>query len=134
MTVGERIKKMREALGITQTELASQTRISKQNLYKYENNIITNIPSDKIEIIAKKLGTTPAILMGWNTPNETTSSKETTSSDGFYSSNDDTDKRIRLLARHIDEIPLEHRERILNNFENTLSMYLDAMGINVSEE
>lgn len=68
MNKGERIKKAREKCGISQTELAKLIGISKQNLYKYENSIITNIPSDKIEAIADKLGTTPAYLMGWDTP------------------------------------------------------------------
>lgn len=66
MTVGDRIKKYRELRGFSnQTEFAAQCGISKQSLYKYENNIITNIPSDKIEIIAKKLDVSPADLMGW---------------------------------------------------------------------
>ena len=51
MTIGDRIKKQRELLGISQVELAEKMKVSKQTLYKYENNIITNIPSDKIEII-----------------------------------------------------------------------------------
>lgn len=66
MTVGERIKHTREQKGITQIELANACNITKQNLYKYENNIITNIPSDKIEIIATKLSVTPSYLMGWS--------------------------------------------------------------------
>ena len=65
MTIGERIKKARETKGISQTELANAVKISKQNLYKYENNIITNIPSDKIEAIAYYLEVSPAFLMGW---------------------------------------------------------------------
>ena len=39
-TVG---KKAREAKGISQTDLANAVKVSKQSLYKYENNIITNI-------------------------------------------------------------------------------------------
>lgn len=65
MTVGERIKKAREERNISQTELANAVNLSKQNLYKYENNIITNIPSDKIEAIAKYLEISPVHLMGW---------------------------------------------------------------------
>ena len=72
MTVGERIKKAREEKNISQTELANAVNLSKQNLYKYENNIITNIPSDKIEAIAKYLEISPAYLMGW--VNKTTAS------------------------------------------------------------
>ena len=67
MTVGERIKQIREKKGISQIDLANSVKISKQNLYKYENNIITNIPSDKIEAIAKRLNVSPAYLMGWET-------------------------------------------------------------------
>lgn len=66
MKIGDRIKHRREELGIAQTWLAEQIGTSKQNLYKYENGIIANIPSDKIEAIAKALHTTPAYLMGWN--------------------------------------------------------------------
>ena len=53
MTVGERIKTLRERAGISQIDFATKINISKQNLYKYENNIITNIPSDKIEVCCK---------------------------------------------------------------------------------
>lgn len=65
MTIGDRIKKQRELLGISQVELAEKIKVSKQTLYKYENNIITNIPSDKIEIIGKVLEVSPSYLMGW---------------------------------------------------------------------
>ncbi len=66
MTIGERIKSIREAKNIGQTELANATGISKQSIYKYENNIITNIPSDKIEAISSYLCVSPAALMGWD--------------------------------------------------------------------
>lgn len=66
MTVGDRIRMKREELGISQTELAEKIRVSKQTLYKYEKNIITNIPSDKIMKISEVLGVSEAYLMGWN--------------------------------------------------------------------
>jgi repressor LexA len=65
VTIGDRIRNQRELMGITQTDLANKVKISKQTLHKYEKNIITNIPSDKIEEIAKILNVTPAYLMGW---------------------------------------------------------------------
>lgn len=67
MTKGERIKRLRDALGMSQVSLADKINVSKQTLYKYENDIITNIPSDKVEEMADVLGTTPAYIMGWNT-------------------------------------------------------------------
>lgn len=66
MNIGEKIKCRREILGLSQTELAKKINSSKQTLYKYENGIITNIPSDKIELLATVLETTPAYLMGWD--------------------------------------------------------------------
>lgn len=68
MTKGERIRQARERMGLTQVELAERINTSKQNLFKYENDIITNIPSDKIEAIARETKTTPSYIMGWNTP------------------------------------------------------------------
>ncbi len=65
MTVGDRIRKKRKELGISQTELAKKVDISKQTLYKYEKNIITNIPSNKIEEISKVLYVSESYLMGW---------------------------------------------------------------------
>ena len=65
MDKGERIKELREGKNITQTELADMIGTTKQNIYKYENGIITNIPSDKIELMAEKLDVSPAYIMGW---------------------------------------------------------------------
>lgn len=68
MTKGERIRISREKIGLSQVELAERVGVSKQNMYKYENNIITNIPSDKIESLAEILGVSPSYIMGWNSP------------------------------------------------------------------
>ena len=65
MTTGERIKEVRNKLGISQVDFADKINVSKQTLYKYENNIITNIPSDKIEAAAQLANVSPAYLMGW---------------------------------------------------------------------
>ena len=65
MTIGERIKSLRESKRITQTELAEKLGTTKQNIYKYENGIITNIPSDKIELMAKCFEVSPGYIMGW---------------------------------------------------------------------
>lgn len=65
MKKGERIRYRREQLGISQTALAEQIGESKQTVYKYENGIISNIPSDKIEAIATALKVSPSWIMGW---------------------------------------------------------------------
>ena len=65
MNKGERIKKRREQIGLTQVALADMIGESKQTVYKYETGIVTNIPSDKIELIAKALRVQPEWIMGW---------------------------------------------------------------------
>ena len=70
MTIGEKIKSLRESKRITQTELAEKLGTTKQNIYKYENGIITNIPSDKIELMAKCFEVSPGYIMGWEDENE----------------------------------------------------------------
>lgn len=67
MTIGQRIREMRLDKNLTQDELAARIHTTKQTIHKYENGIITNIPSSKIEAIANALNTTPDYLMGWET-------------------------------------------------------------------
>lgn len=65
MTVGDRIRQARLEQDVTQQELADYIGVSKQAVYKYENNIVTNIPTDKVDAIARRLKVSPAYLMGW---------------------------------------------------------------------
>ncbi|MBR5583534.1 MAG: helix-turn-helix domain-containing protein [Lachnospiraceae bacterium] len=66
MTIGQRIKELRNKKNMSQVAFADEINVSKQTLYKYENDIITNIPSDKIEAIAELCHVSPAYLMGWS--------------------------------------------------------------------
>lgn len=65
MTRGERIKFLREAKGMSQGELAVKLGTLRQTIYKYEKNLITDIPPSKAEALAKALGTTPEFILGW---------------------------------------------------------------------
>jgi len=67
-SIGERLKALRLKSGLTQEEVGRHAHISKQTLYKYENGIVTNIPADKIELLATIYSVTPAYIMGWATP------------------------------------------------------------------
>ena len=64
MTIGERIRALRHMHEYPQSFLAETVGIKKQTLYKYENDIITNIPIDKLISIAAALGVSPAYLIG----------------------------------------------------------------------
>ncbi len=67
-TIGARLKELRLQKEYTQEYVGNIIGVSKQTLYKYENGIVTNIPSDKIEALAKVYGVTPDYIMGWTTP------------------------------------------------------------------
>ena len=65
MSKGDRIRDLRKAKRITQIEMARLLSTTKQTISKYENGIVTNIPSDRIEALAKILETTPEYILGW---------------------------------------------------------------------
>ena len=64
------IKREREKAGISQTDFAKMIKVTKQTLYKYEQGIIINIPSNKIEEIANALGVSPSYIVGWEDTTE----------------------------------------------------------------
>lgn len=61
----KRIKERREELKYSFQDLATLTGMSKSTLQRYETGGINNLPLDKLKVLAKALGTTPAYLMGW---------------------------------------------------------------------
>lgn len=107
MTVGERIKLLRTKLNMSQVDFADKLDVSKQTLYKYENNIITNIPSDKIELAAKIGNVSPAHLMGWDGDNEASVSFQKKG------------VTINVLGRVAAGIPIEAIEDIIDTEEIT---------------
>ena len=64
--IGIRLRQLRKKLGYTQEFVGKNIGVSKQTLYKYEMGIITNIPSDKIEALAKLYSVQPEYIMGWD--------------------------------------------------------------------
>ena len=50
---------------MTLEALADAVGTSRQTIHRYETGAISNIPPDKVELLAEALGTTPAALMGW---------------------------------------------------------------------
>lgn len=65
MAIGDNIKKCRLARDMTLEEVAKLVGISRQTMSRYENGIIGNIPSDKIERMAKAMRVSPGVIMGW---------------------------------------------------------------------
>ena len=66
MSVGLRIKLAREKKNLTLEEVAKRCETTKQTIFKYENEIVTNIPYDKIVLLSKALDVSPSYLFGWD--------------------------------------------------------------------
>ena len=65
MTIGQRIKIARERKDLTLDEVAKRCNTTKQTIFKYENEIVTNIPYDKIVLLSNALNVSPSYLFGW---------------------------------------------------------------------
>ncbi len=63
--LSEKLKELRREKKMTLEELAERVGTSRQTIHRYENGTITNIPPDKVVLLAEALGTTPSMLMGW---------------------------------------------------------------------
>ena len=75
MSMGTKIRELREARGMSLEDVAKLCGTTRQAIYKYENEIVTNIPYDRIILLAKALNTTPSQLFDWDegkkiSPNE----------------------------------------------------------------
>lgn len=65
MTTGERIKKRREELGLTQTELAERMGYKSRAAICSVEKDKEDLTTTRIRKFAEVLNTTPAYLMGW---------------------------------------------------------------------
>lgn len=117
MNTGEKIRQLRIDAGMTQEDLGKAAQTTKQNIYKYEAGIITNIPAVKIGLIAKALNTTPAYLMGWD---EEKTEKAKASIDLSK-----VDPRLLKLLDEVMAMPESQREKFFNMMISSLSILLD---------
>jgi len=114
MTIYERIRELRIAQRMSQTDLALKMG------YK-DGSMITKIESGKVDIsqkkviaFAKALGTTPAYLMGWKDDHPDDPLSETPRT-----------AEARILAKGIDRLPPEQREQALNVIRAMFSLHAD---------
>lgn len=63
MNMGERIKQLRIANGLTQEELGKHIGVQKSAIKKYEKNEVKNMKRSTIEILSKLFRVSPSYLM-----------------------------------------------------------------------
>lgn len=125
MALKDQLKRRRLELGLTLLDVAKVVKVSEATVSRWESGGIENMRMDKINLLAQVLKVTPAQLMEW---------QEETAEPVEIKPVSYSEKRIRLLARHLEQIPEATREKIIKNFENTLDVYLEAMGISTDEK
>ena len=64
--MARKIKLLRLERNMTLEQVANIVGVGKSTVRKWETGMIANMGRDKIGLLAKALGTTPAFLMGWN--------------------------------------------------------------------
>ncbi len=64
MSIGKRIRDTRISRGLTQEDVAKIVGVATQTIYKYEKEIVTNIPLERLSKIAKALKTSTSYLFG----------------------------------------------------------------------
>lgn len=95
-STGTLIRKLREEKGISMSEFSRQNNVNKQTLYKYERDIIRNVPYDIIKTFADALNVNPAYLVGWS------DIKERTPELGLV--NDSSLVADDVIKQHINEV------------------------------
>ena len=63
--MSQKIRELRLARRMTLEQVAEIVGVGKSTVRKWETGMIANMKRDKIALLAKALGTTPAYLMGW---------------------------------------------------------------------
>ena len=107
MTIGERIKERRTALGLSADDVAEKLNKNRATVYRYESSYIEKLPITVLEPLAKVLQTTPAYLMGWE---ETTVKKNDTIADIIL--NLRSDEELLELVKGICNLPEEQRSAV----------------------
>ena len=108
MSVGLRIKSAREQKNLTLEEVAKRCETTKQTIYKYENEIVTNIPYDKIVLLSKALDVTPSYLFGWDEKKDSPSEPQLTEGE-------------KVLLDLFRRVPEEHQQMVLQMIRAALS-------------
>ena len=113
MTTGEKIKRLRKQLGMTQEELGNLIGVQKAAINKYETGIVVNLKQATINSLAKALHVSPVELLSPDDPPDITSEE--------IPKNDD----IRLLIRGLNKLSPEQVEQAKNMMKVMFAKYAD---------
>ena len=120
--IGLRIKKARKAAKMSQTVLGTYLNKTLRTIQKYESGIITNIPSDKIMLLAEILETTPAFIMGWESNPERYAHDSNTMQKKICNGIDSEDDKLNEeIIRLFSQLSAESKKKAVEYIEFLLS-------------
>lgn len=112
---------LRKQKNMTLEQVADIVGVGKSTVRKWETGMIANMKRDKIALLAKALGTTPAYLMGWK---ENTTPTEGELDEGekiwldlYHRISEDSRDMLVKLVDAFDNLPAEERKFLLSVIE-----------------
>ena len=121
MTIGERLKALRKERHCTLEDVARSLNISRANINKYESGIITNIPSDRIEQLARFYSVSPAYIMGWEENNKYYMDLQLFSEQEKLPHTNEA----RIISEGIDRLPKKRREQAMKLMQIVFPEYFE---------
>ena len=117
-TIGDRIRERRKELDMSAEDMAERLGKNRATIYRYESGDIKTLPSDVLEPIARVLQTTPADLLGYSDP------RETSQTEPFSENEIKLINKYRDLDDHgkdmVDTVADKEYERCQEEKENTV--------------
>ena len=99
MTIGDKIRLHRKALGLTQTELGEKLGVKTNAVSKWECGRVDDIPTSKIKAMAKLFDVQPSYLIDEKQPAPTTGDELS-----------EEDKKLLMMIHNLSP---ENRARIV---------------------
>ena len=153
LEIGRRIKQSREKADLTQEELGNALGLNKSTIQRYESGKVARIKLPVLEAIAIELGVNPEYLaLQTDDPIDYENSEEVLNAplDVRNHYNNDAKKiyefkkavegdavsenviyepaeDIKIVARHLEEIPVDKREELVDLISRTISAYKNAI-------
>lgn len=115
MTIGERIKLARLALGYSAEQVAAFLGVSPATIYRYENGDIAKLPSKHIKPLAEFLCVSPSYLMAWEGDGQSMDLQ-------LFNEYNTQDPQIRLVVDLMETMTDEQKQQvvaIVRAFANT---------------
>lgn len=106
MDMSDKIRTLRNGLGLTLEDVGSAVGVGKSTVRKWETGDIKNMRRDKIAALAAVLQTSPAFLMGWGEETLTPATE---------------DERIDEFADLMGQLTPEEQRLIVSQIKGILS-------------